>query len=146
MESLLKIYTDYGWGVFALLLFGLGGRMYFLLQPLGLVFILTAVLLLLALENSDMIHAVKEERIDNKTLTTMIVHLHGQRSIAKFIYLYHFYVYGFLVVFGVLILTLGVARTEQFSTLLNILILGAFGIAAITIFIRRILVGAKYEH
>lgn len=146
MDALRKLFSDYGWGILVFVLFSVGGRIYFMFQPLGLTFVLSGVMLLLALENSDMIHAVEIKRIDKLRYQTMLVHLHGQHAIAYFIYLYNLIVYGFLVLFSIIILLLGSNMTDLMSTIINILIIIFFLSAAITIFIRRILVGAKYEH
>ena len=93
------------------------------------------------MENSDMIHAVEMVELKDTWYRGLLVHWASQRHIAQFIYYYHFFVYGYLVVFS-LLAGLG---PRSIDTIINILLIALFLLTAGVILIRRIQVGAKYE-
>jgi hypothetical protein len=142
MDALKIFLKHYGWMMVILLLFGVGGSIYFDIQPLGLTFILGAIMLLISMENSDMIHAVEMVNIEDHPLRTFFVHFSTQRHIARFIYYYQIFVYGYILVFAMFISFSGV-NMETASNIINIFLLIIFFISVITIFIRMILVGTK---
>ena len=144
MDSLDALFKHYLWMGVIFSFFVIGGSIYFNIQPLGLTLILGAVMLLISMENSDMIHAVKTYKIEDKPYRPFIVHFASQKHVAQFIFYYHVFVYLYIFGFSALILFSGI-DIEAASNILNISLLVPFFIAVITIFIRMILVGAKIK-
>lgn len=142
MEIIKHIWNHYMWLVLSFVLMSTGGRIYFIIQPLGLTLILTGVMLLLAMENSERINAVPKHKIEHSKFKSLFVHFSTQKSVASFFYMYHFYVYGYLVFFGGFII---IKNNPRFDTILNVLLLVLFAAPVAIIFIRHIVVGTKME-
>lgn len=139
-----NIYQHYGWVLIVFVLFAVGAAIYFDYQTLGLTFVLSAAMLLLAMENSDMIHAVDMYELKGKKWRTFLVHWAAQRHIALFIFYYHIFVYGYLALFTAVIILTGIGGSGA-DTVINVLLIAIFLGAAGTILVRRIQVGSKYE-
>jgi len=146
MTKSKTVLDHYLWLLVIVLLMGVGARIYFDFQPLGLALVLSGAMLIIAMENSDMIHAVDEQNITTKWYRSFLVHFATQDTIAKFIYRYHGFVYGYAALFTLINLLSGSNAADWLRTTIIIVELAFFFIAVVTIFIRRIFVGAKYEN
>lgn len=146
MTKSKTVLDHYLWLIVIVVLMGVGARIYFDFKPLGLALVLSGAMLIIAMENSDMIHAVEEENITSKWYRSFLVHFATQETIAKFIYRYHGFVYGYVALFALINLISEPNAAEWLQTTIIIVELALFFIAVVTIFIRRIFVGAKYEN
>ena len=137
-------YRHYLWLIVVVVLFALGGWLYFPYQTLGLTFVLSAAMLLLAMENSNMIEVVKQYPVRESKWSPFLVHLASQTHIALFIFYYQVFVYSYLGIFTAIIVWKGLSNTRG-DTIVNVCLIGLFLLAAGTILVRRIQVGSKYE-
>lgn len=146
MTKIHQLFNHYMWIIVIFALFLSGGNIYFTNKVFGLLLILTGFMLIIAIENSDMIHAVEQTELSTKRMRPFLVHFHSQTTIATFIYIYHFVVYGYLFLFGGIFVIGGSSFIQAYENIILVLLLFFFGSAMLTIFIRHIIVGGKYEH